>query len=82
VELMQESAAFDSARCTAFVNDVTADPLTDNVEADSIDTCLLIFVLSAINPDKMVHALQNLASVMKPGGKGTLLRILLKQTHC
>jgi hypothetical protein len=34
----------------------------------SMDVALLIFVLSAINPDKMVHALQNLASVMKPGG--------------
>mmetsp|Transcript_58160 Transcript_58160/g.94022 ORF Transcript_58160/g.94022 Transcript_58160/m.94022 type:complete len:492 (+) Transcript_58160:77-1552(+) len=68
VILMQESEGFDAGRCKAFVNDMTADPLTDNVEAESIDKCLLIFVLSAINPDKMVHSLQNLAGVMKAGG--------------
>ena len=47
---------------------MTTDPLTDKVEPASIDVCLLIFVLSAVNPDKMVHSLQNLAGVMRPGG--------------
>lgn len=64
----KESEGFDAARCTAFVNDMTADPLSNHVEPGSIDVCLLIFVLSAINPDKMLHSLQNLAFVMKPGG--------------
>ena len=41
--------------------------------AESIDVCMLIFVLSAINPDKMVHSLQNMGRVMKPGGR-VLLR--------
>jgi methyltransferase-like protein 6 len=69
VTLMQQCEAFDSTRCTAFVNDVTSDPLTHHVATESIDKCLLIFVLSAINPDMVVHSLQNLAAVMKPGGR-------------
>jgi methyltransferase-like protein 6 len=69
VALMQQSEGFDSKRCTAFVNDITSDPLTHHVASGSIDKCLLIFVLSAINPDMMVHSLQNLAAVMKPGGR-------------
>ena len=73
VRLMKESPGFDAQRCTAFVNDMTCEPLSDAVPACEMDLALLIFVLSAISPDKMVHSLQNLATVMRPGGQ-VLLR--------
>jgi methyltransferase-like protein 6 len=42
--------------------------LLENVPPDSVDICTLIFVLSAIHPEKFDTALKNIHSVMKCGG--------------
>lgn len=42
--------------------------LTDNVPAGSVDVASLIFVLSAIHPERFVGVLKNIAEVLKPGG--------------
>jgi hypothetical protein len=34
-----------------------------------MDLCTLIFVLSAINPDRFVDVLKNIASAMRVGGQ-------------
>jgi len=59
---------YDPARCTAFVCDLTTDPLEANVPAGEVDIVTMIFVLSAIPPEAMVRALRNVASVLRPGG--------------
>ncbi|KAI8139091.1 S-adenosyl-L-methionine-dependent methyltransferase [Fennellomyces sp. T-0311] len=68
VEMVKSNANYDEARCHAFVCDLTIDPLTDNVPAESLDLVSALFVFSAIPPEKMASAIQNLYKVMKPGG--------------
>lgn len=61
--LFQENENFDQNKCCAFQCDLTVDPLTDTIQPDSVDICSLIFVLSAIHPDKMLAALRNINKV-------------------
>jgi len=69
VQMLQKSAGFDAERCTAFTCDLTSESVQAKVGGEAMDLCLMIFVLSAIHPDKMVHALQNVAGALRPGGK-------------
>lgn len=50
-------------RCCAFQCDLTKDDLAENVPADSVDVATLIFVLSAVHPDKMKLVLENIRKV-------------------
>ena len=54
---------YDESRCFAFTCDITSEDATSNVPACSIDIATLIFVLSAIHPDKMVEAVKNISKV-------------------
>ncbi|RUS84869.1 hypothetical protein EGW08_007338 [Elysia chlorotica] len=67
VEFVKNHSSFDATRCTAFQCDITKDCIADNVPKESVDTATLIFVLSALHPDKMVAAVKNIAQVLKPG---------------
>ncbi|WAR00683.1 METL6-like protein [Mya arenaria] len=64
----KENAKYDSSRCLAFHCDVTEDNIGEYVLDSSVDVATMIFVLSAIHPDKMLAALKNVAKVLKPGG--------------
>ncbi|XP_052794446.1 tRNA N(3)-methylcytidine methyltransferase METTL6-like [Mya arenaria] len=68
VEFVKENAKYDSSRCLAFHCDVTEDNIGEYVLDSSVDVATMIFVLSAIHPDKMLAALKNVAKVLKPGG--------------
>mmetsp|Transcript_9316 Transcript_9316/g.26739 ORF Transcript_9316/g.26739 Transcript_9316/m.26739 type:complete len:225 (+) Transcript_9316:205-879(+) len=68
IDILKKNADYDPERCTAFVSDITKDSLTDVVEKNSIGVCLIVFVLSAIAPAKMLSSLQNLAETLHPGG--------------
>lgn len=46
-----------------FQCDLTKDDLLDNIPADSVDVVTLIFVLSAVHPDKMHLVLRNIYKV-------------------
>lgn len=54
IDILQKHEEFDDKRCRVFVLDATAERWTDAVpfEENSIDIIVLIFVLSAIHPDK------------------------------
>lgn len=52
INILQEHSEFDSNRCKVFVLDATADNWNVPFEESSIDIIVLIFVLSAIQPDK------------------------------
>lgn len=52
VDILREHSEFDGQRCEVFVLDATAEDWTVPFEEKSIDIIVLIFVLSAIHPDK------------------------------
>ncbi|XP_053570251.1 tRNA N(3)-methylcytidine methyltransferase METTL6 [Bombina bombina] len=68
VEFVKQNPSYNKETCKAFQCDLTNNDLTDNIPAESVDTATLIFVLSAIHPDKMHLAVQNIYKVLKPGG--------------
>ncbi|KAJ8354319.1 hypothetical protein SKAU_G00218860 [Synaphobranchus kaupii] len=68
VEFVKENPLFCSKRCKVFQCDLTSEELQVNIPADSVDVVTLIFVLSAIHPDKMHLSLENIYRVLKPGG--------------
>lgn len=68
VEFVKENRLYNTERCKAFQCDLTKDNLLENVPADSVDVVMLIFVLSAIHPEKMQLALENIYKILKPGG--------------
>jgi len=69
VQFVKENPLYDAARCCAFQSDITTDDLCQNVPENSVDLVTMIFVLSAIHPEKMKEAIENVFKVLKPGGK-------------
>ncbi|XP_072709970.1 tRNA N(3)-cytidine methyltransferase METTL6 [Ciconia boyciana] len=67
VEYVKKNALYSTERCKVFQCDLTKDDLLENIPADSVDVVTLIFVLSAIHPDKMHLVLKNIYKVLKPG---------------
>ncbi|XP_060079772.1 tRNA N(3)-methylcytidine methyltransferase METTL6-like [Ylistrum balloti] len=68
VQFVKENPLYDPERCNAFQCDITSDPLTNHMPENSVDLVSMIFVLSAIHPDKMAAALSNIVQVLRPGG--------------
>nr|XP_046157184.1 tRNA N(3)-methylcytidine methyltransferase METTL6-like [Oncorhynchus gorbuscha] len=68
VEFVKEHSLYCAERCSVFQCDLTKDDLRGNVPVGCVDVATLIFVLSAIHPNKMQQALDNIYRVLKPGG--------------
>ncbi|XP_075528531.1 methyltransferase-like protein isoform X1 [Dermacentor variabilis] len=68
VSVLKEHKDYDEKRCHAFVCDVTKKWDVPFPE-ESLDIVMLIFVLSAISPDRMQHVVDSVAQYLKPGGK-------------
>ncbi|CAK8689335.1 unnamed protein product [Clavelina lepadiformis] len=68
VEFVKENRKYNPDKCFAFQCDLTAHQLNNDIPEASIDIATLIFVLSAIHPDKFLLVLQNIHKVLKPGG--------------
>jgi len=72
VDFVKASPKFDASRCIAFPCDITqATAISTTVPSECVDIATLIFVLSAIHPDKMVTAVSNIVETLRP--KGILL---------
>ncbi|KAJ4839922.1 hypothetical protein Tsubulata_040987 [Turnera subulata] len=68
VELVKNHKDYTESRVNAFVCDLTSDDLTKEVPPSSVDIVTMIFVLSAVSPEKMAIVLQNIKRVLKPSG--------------
>ncbi|XP_061442386.1 tRNA N(3)-methylcytidine methyltransferase METTL6 [Rhineura floridana] len=73
VEYVKQNPLYDARRCKAFQCDLTKDDLLENMPSNSVDVVMLIFVLSAVHPEKMHLVLRNIYKVLKPG-KSVLFR--------
>ncbi|KAJ1921635.1 hypothetical protein IWQ60_006701 [Tieghemiomyces parasiticus] len=78
VDLVKANPLYTTDRCRAFVCDLTQDDLPGlvcqaDLEAGSatatVDIISMIFVLSAVPPEKMAAALRNIYNALRPGGR-------------
>ncbi|XP_070704028.1 tRNA N(3)-cytidine methyltransferase METTL2 [Pempheris klunzingeri] len=68
VELVKTNPEYDPERCFAFVHDLSDVEANYPVPDGSLDVIVLIFVLSALHPNKMQASISRLARLLKPGG--------------
>ncbi|XP_004071323.1 methyltransferase-like protein 2-A [Oryzias latipes] len=68
VELVKNNPEYDPGRCFAFVQDLSDADASYPIPDGSLDVIVLIFVLSALHPDKMQASIRRLARLLKPGG--------------
>lgn len=68
IDIVKSHELYNEEKCLAFVCDIASDNLDLPVEESSLDIITMIFVLSAINPDKMRNCIKNLSKYLKPGG--------------
>ncbi|EPZ35076.1 Methyltransferase-like domain-containing protein [Rozella allomycis CSF55] len=68
VSVLKNNAKYDPSKCHAFVHDLSLDAAIDEIEPESLDVITLIFVLSALSPNRQAIAIAKLARLLKPGG--------------
>merc|ERR1712244_23792 len=68
IQILKDHPDHDATRCHAFVCDITQENLDLPFEEESLDVIIMIFVLSAVCPEKMQSAVSQLAAYLKPGG--------------
>ena len=69
VEFVKQNPKFDPNSVNAFQCDITTpECFHEHVKEGSVDIASLIFVLSALEPEKMERAVENVARTLKPGG--------------
>ena len=66
---MKENKDYSEERVNAFVCDITKDRVADNVPESSVQIATLIFVISAIPPEKLDQSIRNIAQVLRPGAR-------------
>ncbi|MED6133889.1 hypothetical protein PIB30_032461 [Stylosanthes scabra] len=68
IELVKTHEDFKESRVRAFVTDLTVDDLCKEILPSSVDIVTMIFMLSAVSPEKMPLVLQNIRKIIKPNG--------------
>ena len=68
IDFVKTHSLFNDSRVHAFVHDITSGTLLEQVPEESVDIVSLIFVLSAINPDKLPSVIKNISQCVKDGG--------------
>ncbi|KAB0800813.1 hypothetical protein PPYR_06552 [Photinus pyralis] len=68
IEFVKSNPLYNEDNVRAFVADVTTDDIFTTLEQSTVDIVTLVFVLSAIHPEKFLKVLQNIFLLLKPGG--------------
>lgn len=68
IEFVKNHPLYDENNIRAFQTDITTDEILQQVPEKSVDIITLIFVLSAIHPDKFVNTLSTIYKLLRPGG--------------
>ncbi|XP_044729112.1 tRNA N(3)-methylcytidine methyltransferase METTL6 [Chrysoperla carnea] len=68
IDLVKSNKLYDETRVIAFQTDITTEHILSVVALNSVDIVSLIFVLSAIHPEKFTATVSNIYKVLKPGG--------------
>jgi methyltransferase-like protein 6 len=68
VEFVKKNDLYDESVVIAFECDITSATIFDEISLESVDIVTMIFVLSAIHPEKFLQVLQTLFKIMKKGG--------------
>ncbi|XP_051571752.1 tRNA N(3)-methylcytidine methyltransferase METTL2 [Myxocyprinus asiaticus] len=68
VDHVKSNPEYDLSRCHAFVHDMSDMSAEYPMPDQSLDVIVLIFVLSALHPQKMQSSINGLARLLKPGG--------------
>ncbi|XP_002738440.1 tRNA N(3)-cytidine methyltransferase METTL6-like [Saccoglossus kowalevskii] len=68
VQFVKDNARYEPSRIEVFQCDLTTDLLSSRIVDCNVNIVTMIFVLSAIHPDKMVQVVRNIHTVLKPGG--------------
>ncbi|XP_020575248.1 uncharacterized protein LOC110021186 isoform X2 [Phalaenopsis equestris] len=68
IDIVKAHDRFRDDQINAFVCDLTLQDLNDLVPSSSVDIVTMVFVLSAVAPEKMPLVLQNIRKVIKPNG--------------
>ncbi|CAL2033746.1 unnamed protein product [Caenorhabditis brenneri] len=68
IRVLKSQETYDPSKMNAFVWDITQNAPEEAPTPESLDYIVCIYVLSAIHPDNIRKALNNLIGLLKPGG--------------
>lgn len=68
IEIVKNNSKYNPSCMHVFQADITTEHVFTQIEESSIDIATLIFVLSAIHPDKFLSTLKNIYKLLKPNG--------------